>query len=386
MKCPNCGTSNGKTNKFCRSCGFGLFVAAAQDAPLEESLTPEPEDVELGERLFSLMQLLETAEIDDAIEKGREIKEQFPDSTSAHSIMALIYERKAESAIHSDDIEEGRDFYRLAMSEVERVIDLNPDSPADREKLANIRLKLTGGAGRGAAQAPVRASRHIKDILVALPPPVQAAAGVFVVLMALGMLLIPGARRERSRVAAAPSSLRTPSSPPAGQPGPPSEAPNEPSPDALSTYTFTAPGPTTTSHPEQPQRQSQEAPAANGDEVPPVTISERYSPLTLAPKKPAKSQKSEKPKSASEEQASENAASQDKTPEKATGSSMLALALQYHDQGMDDDAARALNQAKTLFQADVDAGKNVVSSKRGIDLATKYAGIWGQSKESTEEQ
>ena len=63
----------------------------------------------------------EAGDVDGAILDCREALEFAPDSTSAHSLMGMLYEKKGE-----------RD---KAITEFEKVLELNPGSIAVREKL-----------------------------------------------------------------------------------------------------------------------------------------------------------------------------------------------------------------------------------------------------------
>ena len=145
MKCPNCDANNGKTNKYCRACGTRLEVLASRE-PEQDLADARVDEVAFGEALFAVHELLESGDLDAALEKSEELSDDNPGSASAHAITALVYERKAEQELTDGDASRGRDFLKRAIERYENIIDLNPDSAADRGKLASLRMKYTGHA------------------------------------------------------------------------------------------------------------------------------------------------------------------------------------------------------------------------------------------------
>ena len=93
MKCPKCGKANGKTNKYCRECGIRLPDLEQDQAAGTASADDE---VVVGEVLFEVWETLEAGDFDAALEKAEAMVEEVPDSASAHSLVALIYERKGD--------------------------------------------------------------------------------------------------------------------------------------------------------------------------------------------------------------------------------------------------------------------------------------------------
>jgi hypothetical protein len=61
-----------------------------------------------------------------------------------------------------------------------------------------------------------------------------------------------------------------------------------------------------------------------------------------------------------------------------TGNDMLARAIELYRQGKVSEAISTDQKAAELFQAEVDAGKNVAAAKRGIDNAQKLIQLWQQ--------
>ena len=186
MNCPKCGATNGNTNKFCRECGTAL--------PPEHS-TGKPDDAALREELIEVWQLYSAGKLDAALAKVNAIAERVPDSASVHSVMGLVYERKSEEEQAAGRAEAGRDFIKLAITQYEKILSLNPKSAADRQKLASLQAKLTGESF-----APPKPGINLSDIRKALksvPPPALAGFGTFIVLLMLLIILIPGGKRAR---------------------------------------------------------------------------------------------------------------------------------------------------------------------------------------------
>jgi hypothetical protein len=242
-------------------------------------------------------------------------------------------------------------------------------------------MKLAGRSVPAAAAKPVR---DVRTVIKTIPPPALAAGIVFIILLIVCITLMSGGRSGGPGVRAAsgtrvPQSMASRVREPARQPAPETDE-SESSPNALKVYTFQSSEAPVTSHQAQtpapaPKRKPEVAPARIANTIPELTI--------VPERKAAKPAKPEKKAASTEPASDENAPA--KAPEKQTGSSLLALALQYHDQGLNADAVDTINRAKALFQADVDAGKNVESAKRGVNLATKYAAVWGQPSEGSSE-
>jgi len=126
MNCPECQTRNPIGSRFCRLCGTALAVPAGSLAE-EEARQAELERArEQGAELLARAHRhLERHEVDAAIPLVEEAARLLPESTAAHSLLAIAYER----AHRSDD----------AVRVMERVVELNPDSEVDRDKLDRLR-------------------------------------------------------------------------------------------------------------------------------------------------------------------------------------------------------------------------------------------------------
>lgn len=190
MICPKCSATNGDTNRFCRECGFRLEGAVQPRAPETEG-AQVADEVALGQELFNVWQLFEAGDLDNALREGEAIVQRNPESATAHSLIALIYERKAEQELERGGMEQALPFFKQAIAQYERIIDLNPDSTADREKLASLRARIAAQPADEAPRAPV----GVRAALRAVPPQFLAAFAAFLVVLIVLIVLIPG-RRE----------------------------------------------------------------------------------------------------------------------------------------------------------------------------------------------
>lgn len=150
MKCEKCDTINGADAKFCKECGAALDLArhkAAVNSLLESALEAQ----EKGEYAEAMM----------AAEAALGLS---PENAIAHSIVGVLEERRGNIA--------------AAVAAFERVVELAPESEADREKLEELRLR--------AAQKDVldvgkstRSQRRVEWVPVLL----FGAAGALIVAM-----------------------------------------------------------------------------------------------------------------------------------------------------------------------------------------------------------
>jgi tetratricopeptide (TPR) repeat protein len=363
MKCPRCGATNGKTNKFCRGCGLRLEdLAAVRQAGQRSEQVGTPDEVALGEELFEVWQLYSQAELDAALAKAEKILESTPESASAHSILALIHERKAEGRFKAGSDEEARGFLKLAIEQYERIIDLNPDSAADREKLASLRMRLTGQA----SAAPIAGLVGLRAALKAVPTPVLAGFGAFLVVLMAAIILVPGGERERRRAAPAAEAAKVSQVSTAGAAAARADAGG-----GSRVYTFPAPEanqygsafPTPPPPVPEPRRlniptEPAKLPALVGANV--KIVPEGKTPAKK-PDASARSAKEEKPKPAVEE----------KPSARPDGDTALARAVELRRQGVNAEAIVAAQEAIKLYQADIDASRNTTSANRGLENAKK---------------
>jgi hypothetical protein len=121
MLCTQCQTSNSIDYNFCRECGAKLSAGDGADPQVEQLLA----------RAFSL---LDQGQAQEAREAAMAVFALDPDNASAHSVLALIYEREGK--------------IQDAIREYEAVLARNPNSTADRLKLAALRGETTTAIAR----------------------------------------------------------------------------------------------------------------------------------------------------------------------------------------------------------------------------------------------
>lgn len=362
MKCPNCGTTNGLTNKYCRGCGTQLDVLVSRGSE-DTAAVARADEVSLGEELFAVHELFESGDLDAALAKSEQLAAENPGSESAHAIVALVCERKAEQELSEGDAERGHDLLKRAIECYEAIIDLNPDSAADRGKLASLRMKHTGHA----AAAPNAGLRlDFAEALRAVPKPVLAGFGAFLVVLALVIVFTgrPDKPPKPTHAGKPPDKAIV------------SVAQTTPSEPGQSVYTFPQaanPSPTV------PIRKAP-TPASDSSyaEVRPMKLPKIDQELTLVPE----------PKPSPKKSAAEPAKQPPKPAETASspsGDTLYAQAIRLHEQGKVSEAIGAANQAIVLYNADIDAGRRVEAARRGISNATKQISLWQQSTNGASE-
>ncbi len=394
MKCPQCGTTNGKTNRFCRGCGLKLEgLPQTEEQPQQPQVECAPDEVALGEELFAIWQDYSAGSLDTALVKAQKVIGCAPESASAHNILALIYERKAERELAGGEVESAHDFLKLAIAEYEKIIDLNPNSAADREKLSSLRMLL---AGQGAPPPPPTA-KHIFDLKAAfnaVPKPVLAGVGAMLMLMILGIVFLVPAGSEDKRVQSSSrvsedtgsgriESISTPGVSRGGSNGSQSNGSGGPS-----VYTFSEAAPRGTAGGLTPPKPPSAAPRITipnePAKLPPLTGIQ----VSVVPEskgsdgagKPAASQpKPEKTADSGKGSITIAPAEASQPSQAQDGASTLARAIELKNQGKTSEAIAAAQQAIGQFQADVDAGRNVTASKRGAENARKLIQLWQQS-------
>lgn len=137
MNCPHCKARNPIGNKFCRECGQKLPLdenpLAAEEAERVEAERSRERSAALLTEAFALSQQGKPAE---ALPLATEAAELLPESTSALTLCATLYERLGQND--------------KAIATMEKVVSLNPDSQVDADKLDRLR--------RGVHLLPRRAS------------------------------------------------------------------------------------------------------------------------------------------------------------------------------------------------------------------------------------
>jgi len=387
MKCPKCGTTNGKTNKFCRECGGSLEgVTASVDQQTNGSICA-PEGLAPGDELFDVWQLYSAGDLDAAQAKTERLISCNPDSAAAHNILGLIYERNAEIELAADNSDRREVLLKLAIAQYERIIDLNPDSVADRQKLELLRLSLAGQ--RAYAPRPTGPAASA-TWFAAIPRPWLAAGGAFIVCLIIGILVLAGGRDGtenpalNSQPAQQSMKVQTLSTPGATEEAPPAGTQSATNPPVYGFPQANPPTPTLPTVPPPPaaKPRTQVEPA----KLPPlgelgVKVVPESKPGNTSAKKPGATNPSPAANTGRETivinpvtptPAADNSA---QTPD---GSSTLARAIDLHNQGRTQEAVAAAEQAIDLYQAEANAGRNASLAKRGMENARKMIRIWQQ--------
>ena len=238
-QCPECEYRNPDSNKFCSHCG----------APLEpQQPAPLGVDPEKSARLLDLaFQLSDEGRLSDAIQVCQQAVAANPASTSAHSLLGILYERAGQR--------------EQAILEYERALALSPDSTADRESLQQL---------KGTAARPVPAPRAVRYGVI-------AALGVLAVAMLAQIVitLAKPAAQQPSTAAVSPYSHRA---------GMPVEAMQE-RPAPPTTPIVIVPPPDYTSAPIPQQAPGTEAPKPTV-RIAPVTVPEAPPAPAPAPSAP----------------------------------------------------------------------------------------------------
>jgi Tfp pilus assembly protein PilF len=166
VRCPNCGAEGPDQARFCRACGVGIPGDGGSQAYTSAKLTAEERARRLLEEAFRLS---EQGTYQSAAQACQQAIALNPMSTSAHSLLATLYERVGD-----------RDG---AIREYEQVLTLDPGSTAERRRLNEL-------MGVPSAPAPVRVSARTTRV---------AATGGFVVvaLVLLAAILFTTQQAER---------------------------------------------------------------------------------------------------------------------------------------------------------------------------------------------
>ncbi len=185
MLCVHCKNRNPVGNKFCRECGAKL-VASQDVLAAEEAARAEIERTQ--ERVARLLTdahiLAEQNKFEQAILLTEEAAERMPNSTSAHSLLARLYEQVGANA--------------KAIAAIERVVALNPESEADRLTLERLRSAETASPGVRLLAPGVTPAISKPTAAQSLWLPVAAAgmAGAFV--LGIGLSVVSNRNSESS--------------------------------------------------------------------------------------------------------------------------------------------------------------------------------------------
>lgn len=165
MFCTQCGTRNPDDARFCKECGKNVDTAPPKLDESEFAMLQKPED-RLDDLLVQAFRRSELGDLEGAVQSCEEALSIRSDSTSAHSLLGMLYEKRGE-----------RD---RAIQEFETVLALNPGSIADREKLEQLRDQTTSITPRHIVTAPRPSGPTIFD----------SPAGAFVGALAVFFLVL----------------------------------------------------------------------------------------------------------------------------------------------------------------------------------------------------
>lgn len=128
MYCLECGTKNSADSKFCKECGVTVATGQPRSLSLNADIAPVGDPV-TKERLVNLIEMAfwhnDAGNIDPAIMACEAALAINPSSSTAHSLLGTLYEKKGE--------------LDRAVEHLEAVVNLNPDSTADVAKLEQLR-------------------------------------------------------------------------------------------------------------------------------------------------------------------------------------------------------------------------------------------------------
>ncbi len=154
MHCHDCNTANTVDSKYCKECGakinegYRTMMLSVQDLPLGQS-------DETLDRLTRLLDMAfwhnEAGNLAAAITASEAALAINPNSTTAHSLLGSLYEKKGDDA--------------QAINHFEAVLALNPESAADAAKLDQIRRGV-----HVKAVAPPITHQLVPPVLVKLGP------------------------------------------------------------------------------------------------------------------------------------------------------------------------------------------------------------------------
>lgn len=103
-------------------------IDPAEAAPEAGAETAAMNDLEVSKLLSHAFDLHDAAKYDEAFEVCRTVLRQSPDSGTGRALLASIYEKQGN--------------LDAAVRQMKRVVDLNPESQADKERLAHLEQRL----------------------------------------------------------------------------------------------------------------------------------------------------------------------------------------------------------------------------------------------------
>lgn len=182
--CTECGTKNMPDANFCKHCGQKMERITPLRISAEAFNYPLTTDERVSELLVLAFQNYDAGDLDAAVAACEQALQLHPESTSAHSLLGTLYEKRGDK--------------EHAIAEYEKVLQLNPGSIADREKLEQLRDNTTRLIPRKITNMhPVYAQPVLTDTRRTA---ILAALGVFtaVLVIGTGVVLIRNNRTVRA--------------------------------------------------------------------------------------------------------------------------------------------------------------------------------------------
>lgn len=198
MFCTRCGTENAEQNRYCYECG--QILAADQHAKNTDLIVKEPGDkLNVSDLIFEAMKLYDLENLDGAFDKCREILSIDPSSSSARSLLGLVYEKQADNQIAKGNTETAEDYLLAAIRQLSQIVDENPGSTADKLKLNSLHSKLDELKGKPARKPVLSVLDRIPGIKK-IPLPIVAGVGTtLVVFIIFASVLGHGSKNARSK-------------------------------------------------------------------------------------------------------------------------------------------------------------------------------------------
>jgi tetratricopeptide (TPR) repeat protein len=204
MRCPNCQAENPDAAVVCKKCGASL-----------ELPTPPTDDERSRQFLEEAFRLSDEGKLGQAITNCKRAIEANPRSTSAYSLLGILYERLGRR--------------ELAIQAYEAVLRLSPDSTADRESLEQLLsrpelppLEVAVPVAPPEREAPPPAPTPPAPVRRRGVPPMWYGVAALVVILVVLLVFTVRAWRAASLQsrAAAPARPAEPAPTPAAAPAP----------------------------------------------------------------------------------------------------------------------------------------------------------------------
>jgi tetratricopeptide (TPR) repeat protein len=175
MFCTACGTKNTSDANFCKQCGRRTDRTAVMKISEDAFAEAGTADEQVRSYLVRAYDRYEVGDLTGAIESCAKALGVQPNSTDAHSLLSTLYEKQGER--------------EKSIVEREIVLQLNPGSIADREKLEQLRdsatvvtpRKITSSRPSSGSLLDSRAGAAVIAVAVTLFVMVSGLAAVLVV-------------------------------------------------------------------------------------------------------------------------------------------------------------------------------------------------------------